>query len=92
MGLPDIYKYPPGFPPDSTVSTGSPDGGRDIYSVLVGVKRYLYHLAPGEGFMPDTNKVIAMRRARSDLGAHYARIFQRAGRPVETKTEVTRDA
>ena len=87
MGLPDIYKYPPGFPPENVISEPSPDGGRDIYKVLVGVKRFIAHLAPGAGFVLPDHEILNLRLKRSDLGAHYARIFQRAGRPVEVAKE-----
>lgn len=93
QALPDIYRYPPGFPGDSTLSKPAENGGRDVYAVLVGVQRFICNLGPGEGFIPSTNEVIRLRRARSDLGAHYARIFQRAGRPVEVaKEEPTKQA
>lgn len=87
----NIYKYPAPFPAD-TLLMRTRDGHLETYIRLVGVERLIKRTPMGSGGFSiggrqNEAEILKLRRARSDLGAHYARIFQRAGRPVEVAKE-----
>lgn len=87
----DIFKYEESFPKD-TLLMRTRDGHLETYIRLVGVERLIKRTPMGEGGFSiggrqNDAELLRLRRARSDLGAHYARIFQRPGRPAEAKTE-----
>lgn len=87
----NIYKYHEPFPKD-TILMRTRDGHLETYIRLVGVERLIKRTPMGAGGFSiggrqSDAEMLRLRRARSDLGAHYARIFQRAGRPVEPPKE-----
>lgn len=87
----DPFAYPAGFPKD-TLLMRTRDGHLETYLRLVGVERLIKRTPMGAGGFSiggpgQDAEILKLRRARSDLGAHYARIFQRAGRPVEVAKE-----
>lgn len=82
-----MTNYGPDFPKD-TILMRTRDGHLETYVRLVGVERLLKRTPMGEGGFTlggrqNDAELLRLRRARSDLGAHYARIFQRPGRPVD---------
>lgn len=87
----NIYQYPSGFPAD-TLLMRTRDGHLETYVRLVGVERLIKRSPMGDGGFSiggrqNDAELLSLRRARSDLGAHYARIFQRPGRPAEVSKE-----
>lgn len=92
----DIYQYPEPFPRD-TLLMRTRDGHLETYVRLVGVERLIKRTKMGDGGFTlggraDDAELLRLRRARSDLGAHYARIFQRPGRPPEPPKETEPEA
>ena len=87
----NLTNYGPDFPAD-TLLMRTRDGHLETYVRLVGVERLIKRTPMGSGGFSiggrqNEAELLKLRRARSDLGAHYARIFQRPGRPVEVAKE-----
>ena len=86
-----LTNYGPNFPED-TLLMRTRDGHLETYLRLVGVERLIKRTPMGEGGFTlggrqNDAELLKLRRSRSDLGSHYARIFQRPGRPAEVVKE-----